>query len=101
MVRDTNDVHRCSSSFLKISDGLGNATLPFDSHTRKWLWKDCANYNAIHVNAQNNRVAGSGMWLLAHSMFCRWMESYSLRIGTGNNFLHCYGRPGSGKTILV
>ncbi|POR36002.1 Pfs, NACHT and Ankyrin domain protein [Tolypocladium paradoxum] len=65
------------------------------------LWKDCAEYNGLHAAAQNNRVKGSGMWLLSHADFRRWMTTERIDYSGQDNVLYCVGRPGSGKTILA
>jgi hypothetical protein len=65
------------------------------------FWKDRADYNGIHATAQENRVEGSGVWLLSHPDFKKWMNSNRIDPKRQDNVLYCFGRPGSGKTILA
>jgi hypothetical protein len=66
------------------------------------LWRDRADYNTAHANAQHRRVEGSGAWLLSgSSKFTEWLKQDRIDAGRQSNLLYCVGKPGSGKTILA
>lgn len=75
--------------------------MPSKGLDRSPLWNACAEYNEIHAASRSSRVKGSGAWLLGDSKFRNWMESDSIDMSRHENVIYCFGRPGSGKTILA
>lgn len=60
------------------------------------LWRDCADYVTAHESARWFRLEGTGLWLINHAHFRRWLIGERVA-----NILFCPGEPGSGKTILT
>ncbi|KAL6796987.1 hypothetical protein J3E68DRAFT_402406 [Trichoderma sp. SZMC 28012] len=60
------------------------------------LWRGCADYVTAHESAREFRLEGTGLWLLNHAHFRRWLIGERVA-----NTLFCPGEPGSGKTILT
>ncbi|KAF3058825.1 Ankyrin repeat domain-containing protein 50 [Trichoderma lentiforme] len=60
------------------------------------LWRDCADYVTAHESARWFLLEGTGLWLINHAHFRRWLIGERIA-----NTLFCPGEPGSGKTILT
>ncbi|KAF5125187.1 Ankyrin repeat domain-containing protein 17 [Metarhizium anisopliae] len=89
-----------ASSLASIPDE-SISRMPSGGLNRSPLWNACAEYNEIHAASQSSRVQGSGVWLLSDSRFRNWMESDRIDMSRHENVIYCFGRPGSGKTILA
>ncbi|KAL7910088.1 ankyrin [Trichoderma velutinum] len=60
------------------------------------LWRGCADYITTHESARESRLEGTGLWLINHAHFRRWLIGELVAYT-----LFCSGEPGSGKTILT
>ncbi|KAL6821033.1 hypothetical protein J3E69DRAFT_373916 [Trichoderma sp. SZMC 28015] len=60
------------------------------------LWRGCADYVTAHESAREFRLEGTGLWLINHAHFRRWLIGERVA-----NTLFCPGEPGTGKTILT